>query len=107
MLAFGYSNEINRVGLHSTSTFGRTQFLKLNSFAIFQLFIQKDDIIKCIFPKQHLCCSLETCAHVSVCVSVLHACIFCMLNNILKVHRTVLFLLDYFDDIIFLILREW
>lgn len=51
MLAFGYSNDISGVGVYSTPRFRRTQFFKPNSFAIFQLFIHKDDIIHVYFQK--------------------------------------------------------
>lgn len=102
MLAFGSSNEINRVGLHSASTFGRTQSLKPNSFDIFQLFIQEDNIINVYTSKATPWCGLKMCVYVCVftCLYFLHV----RLNNIFKVLSTVLFLLDYFDDSIFLIL---
>lgn len=77
-----------------TSTFGRIQFLKPNSLAISQLFIQEDDIIS-----EHISKATSLGGLGKVCVHVfLHAYIFCILYNVFKVLSTGLFLLDYYDD---------
>lgn len=83
-------NEINSVGLHSTFTFGRIQFLK--SVLLFSSYLFKDDIISIVYFKSN---SFGIGFGNIVCTCFNMPIFFTY--YIFKVLTTALFLLDYAD----------